>query len=170
MILASLTAVAYRAHTPRWAHAPTSGAGAAAYGGRANRVGVPALYLALDEHTALAEYKQQSELMPPATLVSYNIDINPVVDFRGGVGTRFDAIWEDFFCDWRNLWFDLGIEPPSWIIGDLVIEAKAKGILFNSTLTGKSNLVIYTETLEANDKVTVYDPRGDLPTIATSWS
>lgn len=57
MILSSLSTVAYRAHTPGWAHAPTSGAGAAAYGGRANRIGVPALYLALDEHTALAEYK-----------------------------------------------------------------------------------------------------------------
>ncbi len=49
MILTELGPVtAYRMHTPRWATAPTSGAGAAAHGGRANRPGVSALYLALE--------------------------------------------------------------------------------------------------------------------------
>lgn len=37
---------AYRMHVPRWAVAPTSGAGAGKHGGRANRQGVEALYLA----------------------------------------------------------------------------------------------------------------------------
>jgi RES domain-containing protein len=45
---------AYRVHTPRWAHAPLSGAGTASHGGRANRPGVPALYLSLELETALA--------------------------------------------------------------------------------------------------------------------
>nr|WP_245682169.1 RES domain-containing protein [Halomonas gudaonensis] len=35
-------------HVPRWAYAPTSGAGAAEHGGRLNRPGLPALYLALE--------------------------------------------------------------------------------------------------------------------------
>ena len=48
MILTELGPVtAYRMHTPRWATAPTSGVGAAAHGGRANRPGTLALYLAL---------------------------------------------------------------------------------------------------------------------------
>lgn len=33
----------YRIYVPRWAAAPTSGAGAAKHGGRANRPGVDAL-------------------------------------------------------------------------------------------------------------------------------
>jgi RES domain-containing protein len=36
----------YRALTPRWAYQPKSGAGAAAVGGRFNRPGIEARYLA----------------------------------------------------------------------------------------------------------------------------
>lgn len=61
MILTTLDQVsAYRMHTPKWAVTPTSGAGAAAHGGRANRPGVTALYLALDIDTAIKEYQQVS--------------------------------------------------------------------------------------------------------------
>jgi RES domain-containing protein len=60
MILTHLKSEAYRMHVPKWAVAPTSGAGAGTYGGRANRIGVEALYLSLDALTALAEYQQTS--------------------------------------------------------------------------------------------------------------
>jgi hypothetical protein len=48
----------HRYHTPKWASRPTSGAGAAAEGGRFNRPGVEALYLSRAPQTALEEYKQ----------------------------------------------------------------------------------------------------------------
>jgi RES domain-containing protein len=63
MILTTLTTVAYRVHDPKWAFAPTSGAGAGKYGGRANRPGVNAIYLSLDLATALAEYRQTDALL-----------------------------------------------------------------------------------------------------------
>ena len=98
---------AYRMHTPRWAMAPTSGAGAAAHGGRANRPGIAALYLSLDSETAIREYQQLSTLMPPGTLVSYAVRVHPVVDFRVGYeAARWPALWEEFHCDWRDLWFN----------------------------------------------------------------
>ena len=53
--LADVTA--YRMHVPKWAVAPTSGVGAAKHGGRANRPGVEALYLALETETAVREYQ-----------------------------------------------------------------------------------------------------------------
>lgn len=58
MILASIgpDAPFYRAFTPRWAHAPESGAGAPLAGGRFNRPGLQARYLAASADTALAEY------------------------------------------------------------------------------------------------------------------
>jgi RES domain-containing protein len=85
MILIALGPVtAYRMHTPKWASAPTSGAGAAEHGGRANRPGTPALYLALETETAIREYQQLSSLMPPGTLVSYTVRAAPIVDFRAG--------------------------------------------------------------------------------------
>jgi RES domain-containing protein len=44
MILTRLDALTvYRMHTPKWAFAPTSGAGAAQHGGGANRPDVAAL-------------------------------------------------------------------------------------------------------------------------------
>ena len=68
MIFIELGSVtAYRMHTPKWATAPTSGAGAATHGGRANRPGIQALYLALETDTAVREYQQVSPLMPPGT-------------------------------------------------------------------------------------------------------
>jgi len=58
MILTELGPLtAYRMHTPRWATAPTSGAGAAAHGGRANRPGTQALFLALEPETAVREFQ-----------------------------------------------------------------------------------------------------------------
>lgn len=71
-------------HTPRWAHNPTSGAGAGTHGGRANRVGVNALYLSKESQTAVSEYQQLSSLMAPGTLVCYELDIGPVLDFTNG--------------------------------------------------------------------------------------
>jgi RES domain-containing protein len=75
MILTQLPAgtVLYRAHTPRWASRPASGAGAAAKGGRFNREGIEALYLSLEELTALREYQQTSPFLPPCTVCSYTV-------------------------------------------------------------------------------------------------
>jgi len=54
-------------HTPRWVTAPTSGVGAATYGGRVNRPGIQAPYLAFEPETAIREYQQLSLLMPLGT-------------------------------------------------------------------------------------------------------
>jgi RES domain-containing protein len=172
MILTDLGPVtAYRMQTPRWATAPTSGAGAALHGGRANRPGTPALYLALESETAIREYQQLSMLMPPGTLVSYTVRLARVVDFRGGYDPgRWTELWEEFYCDWRELWFNREIEPPSWVLADEAIAAETKGILFSSSLVpGGTNLVVYTDALAVNDSLQVYDPSGALPKNQDSW-
>ena len=162
----------YRMHVPRWAVAPTSGAGAAKYGGRANRPGVEALYLAMKTETAIHEFQQVSTLLPPGTLTSYQLTVAPVVDFTGGYSeSAWESIWEDFYCDWRELWFNQRIEPPSWVIGDAVIAAGAKGILFQSRLAkGGTNLVLFTQMLAASDKLEVFDPGKALPQTQASWT
>lgn len=173
MKLTALTdATAYRMHAPRWAVAPTSGAGAGKYGGRANRLGVEALYLAMETATAIHEYQQVSTLLPPGTLTSYQLSVGPVVDFTLGYNaSEWAPIWEDFYCDWRELWFNQRIEPPSWVIGDLVIASGAKGILFPSRLAmGGINLVIFSQTLSSSDKLEVFDPGKALPQTQASWS
>lgn len=158
-------------HTPRWATAPTSGAGAAAHGGRANRPGVAALYLSLDSETAIREYQQLSSLMLPGTLVSYTVRVDPVVDFRAGYdASRWAALWEEFHCDWRDLWFNQRVEPPSWTVGDIVVAAGAKGILFRSRLSKSgTNLVLFPQMLSATDRLEVFDPGNTLPQTQASW-
>ncbi|WP_250502557.1 RES domain-containing protein [Caballeronia sp. AZ7_KS35] len=80
---------------PRWAVAPTSGGGAGTNGGRANRVGLNALYLALDHDTAVREHQQLSSLMPPETLVSYALTAAPIVEFTGGYDSgKWSSLWE----------------------------------------------------------------------------
>lgn len=166
----SLQCPAFRVHVPRWAYAPTSGEGAAKHGGRLNRPGLPALYLALDATTALEEYRQLSALMPPGLLVSYELRIGKVVDFSGGYTQAWDTLWQELTCDWRRLWFNEHIEPPSWLLADLALEAGAAGILFPSVANpGGTNLVLYTEALQGSDHLMVHDPADDLPKDQRSW-
>lgn len=172
MILTRLDGViAYRMHTPRWAVSPLSGEGAALYGGRANRPGVRALYLALETETAIREYQQVSTLLPPGTLVSYEVTIARVADFRSGyVPHDWDPLWEDFACDWRSLWFSERVEPPSWLIGDQVTQAGVSGILFRSQIApGGINLVVYPDMLGTADTLRVFDPGKSLPHNQDSW-
>jgi RES domain-containing protein len=157
--------------TPKWAHAPTSGIGAALHGGRANRRGIDAVYVSTEAQTAIAEYQQLSPLMPPGTLVSFEISVGPIVDFTAGYSfDGWDPLWNDFNSDWRSLWFDKKIEPPSWVLGDMVIAAAAKGILFRSNVRSEGiNMVLYPGTLTTDDMFQVYDPAHALPRNADSW-
>ena len=95
-----------------------------------------------------------------------------IADFQSGFdASNWDPIWEDFYCDWRELWFNQHIEPPSWVMGDEVIAAGAKGILFQSHIfTGGSNLVVYPDTFIATDSLAVFDPGQALPKNQDSWA
>jgi RES domain-containing protein len=172
MILTRLDNIpAYRMHTPKWAVQPTSGLGAAKRGGRVNRPGVEALYLSLERETAIQEYQQLSELLPPGLLVSYQVTLAVVIDFRRGyTASEWDPLWDDFYCDWRELWFNRHIEPPSWLIGETVMAAEASGVLFQSNvLSGGTNLVLFPKAYSDSDSVTVYDPNHNLPKNQDSW-
>jgi RES domain-containing protein len=130
------------------------------------------LYLSADAPTALAEYQQVSSLLPPGTIVSYDVTLRPVVDFTGGyVPGQWDPLWEDFFCDWRKLAIADHVEPPTWMLSDLVLDAGAKGILFPSVVhSGGINLVIYSASVAPSDTLKVNDPGGDLPIDQSSSS
>ena len=71
----------YRALNPIHAKTPMSGAGAAHYGGRFNRIGRKALYTALHPDTAIREANQVGTLQP-TTLVALRADVGPVFDTR----------------------------------------------------------------------------------------
>ncbi|RKR07575.1 RES domain-containing protein [Kushneria sinocarnis] len=169
--LSHFASVAYRVHDPKWSFIPTSGAGAGEHGGRLNRIGLSALYLALDEATAIAEYKQLSALMPPGLIVSYEVKVTNLVDFREGFSSGWDPLWQELYCDWRRIWFNQRVEPPSWLIGDMILEAGDKGVLFPSLARPEgTNLVLFTEALTDQDRLAAYDPHGQLPRDSSSWT
>ena len=157
--------VFYRYLTPKWAYVPLSGAGAAGDGGRFNRVGVEALYLARTPQTALEEYRQNSSLVPPATLVSYLVSLDSVIDLSGGYDPAiWTGDWAEWDCPWRRIARIDNKVPLSWTMADTVISQGYKGILFPSVRhPGGTNLVIFNANLMPADQVSVHDPDGRLP-------
>ncbi|WP_420224124.1 RES family NAD+ phosphorylase [Pigmentiphaga litoralis] len=173
MILCDLPAgtTLFRAHTPRWASRPRSGAGAAVRGGRFNREGVAALYLSLEELTALREYQQTSPFLPPCTMCSYSVSLHRLVDLRQfKAGEPWDELWQDWREDWRHLKFDLHIEPPTWVLADMVMASGHSGIVFPSQVNaGGTNVVVYIDRLADGQFVVVNDPDNRLPKDQASW-
>lgn len=162
----------FRAHTPRWAGQPVSGKGAAGQGGRFNRPGVAALYLSLDELTALREYQQTSPFLPPCTLCSYTVALRNLVDLRQlHRGAPWDDLWHDWREDWRFLKFEQHIEPPTWVLSDLVLARGYSGILFPSQVRSEgTNVVVYLDQLQEGDVLEVNDPDHRLPQDQSSWT
>ena len=174
MILTSIgpDAPFHRAFTPRWAHAPESGAGAALAGGRFNRPGVEARYLAATAETALAEYQGESPLLPPATLVTFLVTATDVVDFTGGYEpAHWTPIWAEALGNWKGMAFLEGVEPPSWVVGDIVRDDGYPGILYRSARqTDGVCLVLFLGVqLQSRYRATARDPTGALPRDASSW-
>lgn len=161
----------FRGHVPQWASHPVSGAGAAVRGGRFNREGIEALYLSLDETTALREYQQTSPFLPPCTICSYAAALHDLVDLRQlHHGAPWDELWHDWREDWRLLRFELHIEPPTWVLADMVLERGHTGILFPSLAhAGGTNIVVYPGQLKNGDSITVNDPDDRLPRDSSSW-
>lgn len=121
-------AVHCRVLTPSWAFQPKSGAGAAAKGGRFDRPGTHAVYLSTTPETAVAEYGQAEHLFSPGTLAAYRVTLARVVDFSGGYSPAWDALWREWDCPWKDLWFRQRIAPPTWEMADRVLASGASGL------------------------------------------
>ncbi|WP_342317189.1 RES family NAD+ phosphorylase [Lysobacter sp. FW306-1B-D06B] len=61
-------------------------------------------------------------------------------------------------------------EPPSWVLGDLALDAGAAGILFPSAAcTGGTNLVLFNSSQLPARLLRVHDPNAQLPQDGRSW-
>ncbi len=157
----------FRAHNPKWAFKPLSGAGAASAGGRFNRPGVAALYLSTEQVTAAAEYQQDNDITDPYLMVAYLSTLPPLVDLRL-IDDDWDALWRDWDCDWRQLVVE-GVEPPSWTLSDMLLTHGETGLIFPSIAdAGGINVVLFSERI-SSDALVPHDPQHLLPADQESW-
>ncbi|MEZ0472439.1 RES family NAD+ phosphorylase [Luteimonas salinilitoris] len=135
-----------------------------------DEVGPDAVYLSTTPDTAIAEYGQAEQLFSPGTMAAYRVTLARIVDFSGGFSPSWDALWREWDCAWKDLWFRQRIEPPTWEMADRVLAAGAAGLAFPSTQQpGGVNLVLYPDQMTADDLFEVHDPDGLLPRDRTSW-
>lgn len=126
--LAPRTVTLWRMLQIRYQRDPLSGEGARLHGGRWNRAGQPALYLASDPATAVAEFYQG--LPKPGTLAPYRLEASAIADFTDGHGGPRDAaVAAALEADWKTIAFLDKDMPPSWALAEAAIAAGAEGAL-----------------------------------------
>jgi len=104
-------------------------------------------------------------------MCSYTAALHHLVDLRQlHHGEAWDALWHDWREDWRYLKLELNVEPPTWVLSDLVLAGGGTGIVFPSHAhPGGTNLVVYPQQLNAGNWIEVNDPDGRLPRDQASW-
>lgn len=159
----------WRMLAPRWSHAPLSGAGAARAGSRWNERGQPALYLSLDQSTAIAEYQQ--DLPRPGTLTAYDAVATSILNLTDaktlrdlGVGTEVLRV------AWKRVRDVEGGRPASWDLAAAALAAGHQGVLVPSVQARGVNLVLWSWNEDGAAKVVAVDPLGDLPRDQSSWT
>lgn len=151
----------YRALNPVYAREPMSGRGAAIYGGRFNKKGMPALYTSLSVLTALRESNQAGALQP-TTLVSYNAEIDRVFDSRDGPALLEQGIDDAFLADptWRDQMRTVG-EAETQRFASRLVAAGYAGMVVKSFAKGATaddlNVVLWQWGTTAPSRLTLID-------------
>lgn len=171
MTLVRLRRICWRIHAPKWAFAPLSGEGAARTGGRFNKPGTPALYLAFTHDTAIREYEQDLGWRP-GTLCAYRLDAK-VADLRDTATLAELNIRPGMVrCAWKELAFSRPIgDVPSWRIAAALAAKKVAGAIYPSAVDPHgTNVVLWQWNTGKADRVEVIDPLADLPKTQASWA
>ena len=164
----------FRAHHPRWSHAPTSGAGAALHGGRFNRRGLACLYTSCTPETAWLEAQQGFPFKAqPMTLCAYEVDCAHVLDLGDAAGRRAAGIdLETLACPWEAILLEGG-EPPTWTLADTLRESGIAAIVvpsFADRAGARDRNVVFWRWDDAPPhRVSVIDDFGRLPVDDASW-
>ena len=169
-----LTGLVYRAHDPRWAFSPTSGRGAARYGGRFNPVGREALYTALRPETAWLDAQQGFPFKAqPMTLCAYAVDCDDVVDLTDAAQLASRAIVPAALAGAWETEARAGRRPAGWTLAERLIAEGVAGIVVPSFAYGAGaadiNVVFWHWSDTPPHQVRVIDPEHRLPRDARSW-
>lgn len=160
----------WRMLAPKWAHAPLSGEGAAARGGRFNPPGIQALYMSQNYVTAIAEYEQDLGIRP-GTLCAYDVEVAGVVNLCDAeIRTRAGVELEELRSPWKHIALVLRQRPPTWVLAERLYQRGAAGVRVPSVQDpGGVNLVLWRWNDAPSRRVEILDPLGDLPGDQQSW-
>lgn len=164
----------YRAHHPRWAWAPDSGAGAALHGGRFNPRGMAALYTSLRLETAWLEAQQGSAFKAqPMTICAYRVDCADILDLTDPAARAACGIAPaDLACAWEDM-ADRSLKPPSWAIARRLSAEGHAGIIVPSFAPGATaedrNVVFWRWSADTPHQVRIVDDHYRLPQDDRSW-
>jgi RES domain-containing protein len=169
-----LVARCYRAHDPRWSFSPLSGQGAAITGGRFNRKGQAALYLALDPVTAIAEVTQGfANRLHPLLLCEYDVDCEDIADLRTPEGRDAQGV---SMASLASSWLDKQRAGKLARSQELALSLQADGFagmigrsFAPGVVADSNNLVLWQWSQDLPHRVTVFDPDGRLPRDQSSW-
>jgi RES domain-containing protein len=152
----------WRILSPRWAHEPLSGEGAARHGGRWNPPGKAALYLSMEVETAFAEYQQELGTRP-GLFVAYDVTGARVADLREARALRQAGLEAgDAFAPWKDIAWVRKQRPATWDVMER-LEGKADGLLAPSAQRlGGFNLVLWRWNAGGGPNVAFHDPKNDL--------
>lgn len=170
-----LKGTVWRALNPRWSFAPDSGDGAARFGGRFNRLGLPALYTSLSFETAWMEAQQGLPFKAqPMTICGYEVDCDNIADLTDPLTClNLGVDPAELSCEWEYL-VSLGTTPPTWLLADRLIAAGFAGIQVQSHAPGASrgdiNVVFWTWSVDPPHQVRVIDASHRLPKNDLSWN
>ena len=81
-------------------------------------------------------------------MCSYTVTLRRLVDLRQlHQGDSWDELWHDWREDWRHLKFDLHIEPPTWVLGDMVLAQGHAGSYSPARRTTAAPMSSYVDRL-----------------------
>jgi RES domain-containing protein len=169
-----LTGRVFRAHNPRWAFDPLSGAGARLHGGRFNSKGMPALYASQRIETAWLEAQQGFAFKAqPMTLCAYEVDCADIIDLTQGAElVRLGIDAADLSCGWEDH-ASRGQVPPTWSLAQRLLADGAAGALVPSFAPGTTgadiNVVFWRWSDTPPHRISVIDDFGRLPRDDRSW-
>jgi RES domain-containing protein len=152
----------WRILSPRWAHSPLSGDGAARNGGRWNRPGQPALYMSEQIETAFAEYQQELGVRP-GTFVAHDVEATLVDLTRPDVLEAVGAAKAELLSPWKSVAWVEGRTPATWRLADRLSGEHCGVRVPSAQYASGANLVLWTWNMPGGARVSVLDPRRELP-------